>query len=355
MRRCFLHVGGYKTGSTALQAALAGARADLGAEGVLYPKAGTDPGGRHLPLTRALVSPHSQPRLAAVPARFRRELLSSPCDTVVLSTETLENGPVPLRALVDLLGSLNCAVTIVLYVRHQIQRINSAYVQRVKGMFDNIGMEEHLLLTLSVNDLFYHRWIALAERLGCRLIVRPYRSDPAFDLAGDFLRAIGVAPVTSTLGRVVNAAVSPVGLAASRVIMRRLDTHRRVLDVRSRNAVTEHLATLDRELGEPSYFGLDPDAVAMLNERFAGDNDALAARLWSCRWADHFADDIAQVRAVNALPADADGKYADERVIRLVRKTWPFALRLSAERGEDAARYTPTPQAIRAWMLEGRG
>lgn len=160
---CIVHVGGDKTGSTALQHCLASNREALIARGVCYPWTGSyfgnefsfkHEGQRHIGLMYAMKGAPvlgADSRLAKMMGivdqssleAYRRSFLQSFDDeielagrvnTVIISDEGLfrNSNPDMLQGLHDFLSNRFSSVEIVLYIRPLFSYLNSAYGQHVK-------------------------------------------------------------------------------------------------------------------------------------------------------------------------------------------------------------------------------
>ncbi|MEM9564214.1 MAG: hypothetical protein AAGA93_16450 [Actinomycetota bacterium] len=207
VRRAIVHIGSDKTGSTALQAAMADRRPELVELGIWYP----DLDGRpdHLALA------DRRPPPVPVPA--------TPVDTMVLSSEALL--PLPDRRVVRLLDGLAAlpAITEILvlaYVRAPVDFAEAAFLQRCR-----LARSERELRRLvavrsvpaPVNPIAgrvvarltrLERWADEVDRLGARstgvtarIEVRPYVPFdwPDGDVVGDAVTVRGLEPAADLL------------------------------------------------------------------------------------------------------------------------------------------------------------
>jgi hypothetical protein len=141
-----LHIGPYKTGTTAIQQSLAKHRADLETHGVLYP--GTD--SRQQRPSWAVMG-RSPLGVNPVDAREWHELVAeidaSSCSRVVISTEDFASAtPEAIDRIVDDLGPDR--VHVVLVMRSLAKLLPSAWQQRVKTSNEVRTYEEWLRLVL---------------------------------------------------------------------------------------------------------------------------------------------------------------------------------------------------------------
>jgi len=126
----YLHIGGRKTGTTAIQLFLSSNRAQLKKKGYLYPGY---PRQEHHDITREILFHSlSKTSVSQVLKKYREEIRRSPCNNVILSAEGLE-GLFQKVSLLEEFLLQDSAVRIIFYVRRQDERIESNYNQMVKG------------------------------------------------------------------------------------------------------------------------------------------------------------------------------------------------------------------------------
>jgi hypothetical protein len=128
-RRCFLHVGTHKTGTTTLQRYASEHERLLDARGVYYPRSGRVGAGHHN-LAWELYGARSFQRSAGDLAALKAELQSVSAPTVLLSSEDFEcayDRPTQLNALVRTITDAGFDPVVVLDVRPQADYIESLY------------------------------------------------------------------------------------------------------------------------------------------------------------------------------------------------------------------------------------
>jgi hypothetical protein len=217
MRRAVIHIGAIKTGSTTIQRALAGHRADLLAAGVAYAQA---PGAEnHLALAvhavpdavrdlwqhvamdgdtdafRARLEAALASEIAALPPAVRTVIFSNEhCQAKIERREEVER----LRAL---LAPHFAEFRIVLYIRRQDQLVVSAYNEHLKDG----GADRDVFARLReewLSSLDYAARLALwAEVFGRESVTVRLFSREDFvggDLLTDFCTAAGIAPLRPT-------------------------------------------------------------------------------------------------------------------------------------------------------------
>ena len=133
--RIILHIGLYKTGTTAVQKFFARNRSELARRGVLYPESATKYDAHH-PLPWALGVGHRDKDSSVSPERVVRAILreadSAGAETVILSSEEFINleAAERLSKLKRLFDSH--AVEILIYLRRQDSLLLSSYGQHVR-------------------------------------------------------------------------------------------------------------------------------------------------------------------------------------------------------------------------------
>lgn len=227
--RILLHMGQGKTGTTALQQALHGARARLAQAGVFYPAFGGTEFTHHLLL--ALVEDPARLPAAYLAARGGAEAVvdrawqawNRTCARVradrpavlVLSSEFLiqHTGGPAKRRLCGLLSELSDDISPILYIRHPVEHFRSRLQEWLKVENRPLPpLREALRDAISDTETAFGRPVVL----------RPFdRSvlaggDIAADFAASFL--CGHAPPDSLAGRIVNPGLS----AEALVLMFRL-------------------------------------------------------------------------------------------------------------------------------------
>ena len=161
MRRCFIHIGTHKTGTTAVQQLLSRNESRLQQMGYLYPKAGR---------LERLPGQHNLAWQISGDRRFRdnhgtiddliREIKNS-SDDVILSSEDFEcslyHTPT-LSGFISLLQSHGFLVTVILYVRNQIDYLPRLYLTLLHSGLD-LTFDKVLGPTLVQGEFHWHEWI----------------------------------------------------------------------------------------------------------------------------------------------------------------------------------------------------
>lgn len=309
MAKLYLHAGGFKTGSTAIQEYLKANRAHLAERGLLVPEAGADNGGRHLPLVRALTQEEVSRKVAASPEAVAAELAAAPDRDAVISCEVLEN---VLPATLPFFRSLGREVTVVLYVRNQPQRMNSAYAQEARMLRAEHGFLDSVMRTLMDSRLRHSSWLARADLDPGEIMFRPYAGAIRSDVIGDFLATLGIdrTGLPSTEATRSNTALSAVGVAALRMLSRWAADRALTVKVPERNAIVELVEEADAALGLPPFQGFDPAAFDYVVRNYHGDNQWFAQQAWGRSWTEVFAADLVPLDSPTEI--DIDGERTPE-------------------------------------------
>jgi hypothetical protein len=196
----YVHIGTNKTGTTALQVALAQHRDVLAKNGLIYPRAGVRADAHHeLGWQCGFFqgpAPAIQDKPEAIVAKWREELEADPSAIGLVSSEFFSlNGD--MDRIQQLLEPFK--VKIVVYLRRHDSWLQSVYVQAVKTVLNprwGRGYTAYLNATQRPNTkIGNYRW--LVERWAAafgkkNIIVRPFeRSQIGDNILTDLLRSIG--------------------------------------------------------------------------------------------------------------------------------------------------------------------
>jgi hypothetical protein len=134
-----LHIGPYKTGTTAIQRSLHKHRADLARHGVLYP--GSTPRQRRASWAAVGRSPRgAEPVAMQAWRRMLREVAETDAERVVVSSEDFTSAPPDaVRAIVDDLG--RDRVHVVMVIRPLDRLLPSSWQQRVKSARETLTLD----------------------------------------------------------------------------------------------------------------------------------------------------------------------------------------------------------------------
>ena len=222
MRETYLHIGLAKTGTTAIQTALAAARPRLEAGGVLFPHAGTinRKGGHHCLAWRLARSPRFGALCSGDPvADLAREVAATPARRIVISSEDLSAISYDELAVGRLMAALGgTTVSTVVYVREQVEWFSAFYAECLKELVEIRSIGEFINSLQHEPRYHYADWMRLWRARTSRLIVRPFvRSRlEGGDVVSDFICATGLDDVLEPGDVPARAAVNQT-LAAARV------------------------------------------------------------------------------------------------------------------------------------------
>jgi hypothetical protein len=322
MRRCFIHIGTHKTGTTALQIVFNRSRLLLVANDILYPTTGRPPEG-----------PNGHHNLAweiSGDRRFRSEygtiedlegLLATAGGVVVLSSEDFECSVYHeggFDAFLQRLRSHGFQISIVVYLRHQADYAESLYQTMVTHGLPH-AFSEFVETILESGRFSWQKWIfpfcyrdfldrleAFAET---QVIVRSYDRLAHPPLIADF--CIGV------LGVEPGALGIDLGLRANaRAPL--IETLRAFCENRKGAALDleelEVLASLARGLGSDSP-PMSLAARRALTERFRDSNAHVCARFGIPPWTEDRRRSSAYAAATTL-----DGMFSEE-IARTVLRT----------------------------------
>lgn len=193
--RLVVHIGLHKTGTTSLQLALAQRRADLLAQGVLYPRAAAVEAGGHLNLvwegTRSWKHVPEAGGIEELIAEAKRE---KP-EVLLISAESLSGyskSPVPVEIVSHIGDELNCRAEIICTIRHQFAMLDSLYAQNACTGYTQKTFEHYMAEILDKRLLDFEfllgRWF---DHFGTVTLVsvEPGDEEP---LEQRFMRAAGL-------------------------------------------------------------------------------------------------------------------------------------------------------------------
>lgn len=296
-RRCIVHVGSPKTGSSSIQFALKTHRRQLLNHGILVPRAGQTNSGSHRYLAYSLAGV-PVPEAEAACEEFAREILKSDFDTVVISSEFLWQilgVPARAEALLKRLASLDLDVTVEMYVRNQPQWMNSFY-QHYANFRKDKEFNAFVDSTLATSKRYlYSPWVQFAHAHGVHLLVRPFSADVRrTGVVGDFLTTLGLAsPGRFDTSAERNRSIGPFRVSVAQALMRGVIGERSLSEAQAsacRRALRKEVER--RNLDDHGYCGLTTAVAARIEERYRDDNDRFAMAVWGRSWQEVFAGDV---------------------------------------------------------------
>ena len=300
MRRCYLHIGTPKTGSTAIQYSIHENAAVLLEQGLLVPTVGCGPQGGHHPLIKALLGIPVPPRLANSPRQFIEVAERHPNANVVVSAELLTGNLQSQPAMEAVLSFFRrCGFEVVLlgYFRNQPQHLNSGYSQAVKALQLIGSFDRHANHLLSSGQLDYAASADLAAGYGLPLIARPFNAAvKAGGVINDFLRTVGVDLQACKLAgeRRDNRSLGPCAVAAVLEMVRRAAERNHAWTHPQRvagKALINHIAD-EPQFTEKPFCGFDTEGARGIQSFYRPSNDRFAKAMWGDDWASVFKEDV---------------------------------------------------------------
>ena len=315
MKNLIVHIGPYKTGSTAIQRVLAAGRRDLESASILYPTSRkTLPLEAHHSLARFLrTGPGPGISLVFGPDELAATLRSTKADHVVLSSEGFSNPSLAaskVATLAELAQQQGFSMTAVAFIRPQAEMMNSWYVQDVKdlrrpGSFAEFAAADNAWLEHT------RRFTAWSSQPLVRFVAVPFNGEArGARIAELMLRAGGVPDEQVARARlkpaeVVNENPGYLTVAGLRYLMQHHPWTRELEGPRLREArESSFVEARGRGWFAQPFTGVDADQAERIAARFAADNEAFAEQHWQRSWHDVFASDAARRWVSNEIDPD---------------------------------------------------
>lgn len=270
-RTAYLHVGTYRTASTALQTAIVGHRkALLEVTGVYVPQAGTSSyRSAHHSLARELLSDNAE--IAGSPTwRLLSDELSNAPDhkAIVISSEDFSPlFPAVLPVVRRFFQDIGYELIVLVALRNQVDCLNSEYCESIRSGHTTLPVAEFLDRHI-VDVRFDYRTQFLHPMMeqGVEFALFSFDRDKS-TIVADMLRFI-----SGGTEFVVEERVNKSITAESVYLLRRTPQP-------LKNMVSSEIYAVERRLGfSTPYFGIAPDLVDLIVSKFSASNDALLAR-----------------------------------------------------------------------------
>ena len=160
MRKCFLHIGTHKTGTTAIQIQLNNNRAQLAEHGFLYPKTGIPDRltGHHNIAWQLRGDRRFAPNLGTLDDLFVE--IDEFDHHVILSSEDFECAVGNLGDFIGRLEQHGCKVAVVVYLRDQLSYCRSLYLELTNHKY-------HRTFSDFLSELIEHRMVRWQESSVC--------------------------------------------------------------------------------------------------------------------------------------------------------------------------------------------
>lgn len=315
MRRCIVHIGVPKTGSTALQRTLNRNASALEEAGILYRTTadGANGAAKHQRLAMELLRDRNSERLGLERFQLGELLTGTAADTVVLSSEAFSDPKMDHARIADFLAFIRAhdfEPTAVVYVRAQPSLANSSYSQKVKTFNYSDPFNDFLDVQLASKNWRYSQRLApWINQMRLNLVVAPFTQENIGpDIAAKMLKMAGVpadqvdaaamAPAPQ-----VNETPGPMAVAGFRLLMRMRPRGRK--EWRSSSASNMAIKEAKRRgWYEERFVGLDGAALSRIEEACEQDNEGFANRFLGRPWRDVFAADYGRTWEANEIDLD---------------------------------------------------
>jgi hypothetical protein len=222
MRKCFLHIGTHKTGTTAIQIQLNNNRPRLAEYGFFYPKIGIPSpfAGHHNIAWELCGDRRFKPNLGTVDDLFSE--LDKSDRNVILSSEDFECATDNLGSFIAGLEHRDFEVEVIIYFRDQASYLRTLYLGLTSHQQYPRTYGEYLSEVMEYRAIRWREWVymfdyrALLSRLppATRIVARPFR--PQSSVVGDFVSILGLTPLDLNMDPDFRAnAQEPISLAVA--------------------------------------------------------------------------------------------------------------------------------------------
>jgi hypothetical protein len=199
MRKCFLHIGTHKTGTTAIQLQLKKHSRELAKRGFLYPSTGVPPrlAGHHNISWQLRGDRRFKPEHGTLDDLFVE--IGKSDRNIILSSEDFECAADVLGSFVGRLERHDFSVEVIVYFRDQLSYCRSLYLELITLGYDRtftdflLEVLEHRRVRWQ-ESVFSFDYRALLNQLppATTISARPFRRENS--VIGDFLSILGLMP-----------------------------------------------------------------------------------------------------------------------------------------------------------------
>lgn len=328
MRHCILHIGGHKTGSSAIQQLFMEHQDQLAERGILYPLRGQTTGTQRNLLFELTGNKQFDPNQPTW-EWLGESLQNTDCDIVVLSSENFSMLPARSRVPAKIerfFHKLDFSVQVVAYVRPQHELVNSMYAQRLR---------------LLNSDHHFARWAP--RELTHRLYHYESLLTP-WDRSGDFFLTVlpyaGPAKEVGALQDLIASCGLSGRLDGSQVAVSRdrrnltpgpktVEVFRRLAAAGGRRKYRKRLRELrdyvngqgvSRDWNSQPFNGVSDRMRARIVRRFERENRLLAQQFFPKGWKATFSRELSQPMQVNEYDRKTASKQDEQEIGDLVRE-----------------------------------
>lgn len=289
MRTCHIHAGTHKTASSYIQSRLSQNRELLARHGLVYDFPG-HPKFKYKPLVRA-ANRGAWERWDRYLKRHRHH-----GESLLLSAEQFTRplcNPDLLGGIRDILTRHGFDLHVVIFVRPQLEYINSRYVYDLRCLRHSLSFEDYVQASLaSQSGDFFNYWQFYAPLLeaGVRCTFLPFSrqyGDPFLQLMQALGLDVGLGYAAAAPGR-DNVQHGARGVWLSRLVVERLG--RLGQSGQALKKASKVMRRISEEQGwhEERYFGFSDElALRTLNHYQAG-NESFARLVWNRSWSEVF-------------------------------------------------------------------
>lgn len=322
MAKLIIHIGTFKTGTTALQKYLAGQRERLLFEsGLLFPKAGEIPAGGHHNLVYEVTGSWKHVAARGGFAELEQEILEESPKSVLVSAENLSSyavgNPVVAPSFAEFARRMHLPIHVVCYVRPQWEYIDSYYSQGVKSGYTTCSFQSFVDSALSEEIYDYEKVVAPWEPVAERIVVRSY---PGRRLIPDMCQVLGIPEPTDNREAINKPRNSRFG-AKRLEFMRRMGAalERSGAPFKRRIPIAHRLrdAVMAAEIDDVEFSGLDGETARRICEHFREGNRRLSERFGlGDEWSDLSSKDFVSTAFDMAAASEADVRVFENVIAR---------------------------------------
>lgn len=283
MTDLIIHIGTFKTGTTALQKFLSLHRARILSESsVLFPRSAEIPAGGHHNLVYEITGSWKYVAGRGGFSELAREIEGAEARTVLISAENLSayalGNPEVAPRFVDFAKEMGMRPKVLCYVRPQWEYIDSYYSQGVKSGYTTCSFDEFVGNALCEDMYDYEKVISPWDSIVDDIEVRPYSGGK---LVQDVCDYVGVSfPLPSEVlgGNRRNERFGSKQLEFMRHLGAALERARTPFRVRIPLALRARQIVSDELVSDVPFTGLSRQLVQTIHENFRLSNERLSEK-----------------------------------------------------------------------------
>jgi len=331
MRKLVVHAGQHKTGTSAIQMFWLENRDVLLQLGYLYPKSGMNRNGNHKGLIQSILNEPCRALFEHAKTDLIAELEKNPDATVVVSAEYLERFLVSegrRKQIMSSFKTLASHIQIVVYIRPELEKINSAFVQGVKSFKNHTSFKDFALSRASQIGENYRQFSQVADPPQVAARFLPYNDDVRRSgVVKHFLETIGLSSqeiASCKPERRVNESVGPIAVAAANETLAQLMASGPAPSDRQRAELKKALVNLiAKELPEQPFQGMHTEIIQEIASRGFQHQEDFAQTTWGKSWNEIFSGN--DLQKCNAFQLSTSDLETAERYYRMKDALWAAA------------------------------